>query len=266
MAASNEPADRIRCRDNLRNIGLALHNYHDEYGSFPPAYTTDDTGRRLHSWRVLILPFVDQAPLYDRLNLSEPWNGPRNHDVLYAAPDVFRCPTTDSGDSHTSYVAVVGNGTIWPGTDTTTIPEIQDGPDKAILVVECRTGIHWAEPRDLEFDEALKVLESSEERDIHGHWHWKDTLFYEYLHGSHVLFANGEVRFAPNGTEQTTWRGLVTINDAAPGRDWDWIATNSFQVRTLRIGNCLRLAVFVVLMLLPLRWVWNNGWQGVIDD
>lgn len=264
MAATNEPARRAECRAKLRNLGLALHNYHDVYGSFPPAYTTDETGRRLHSWRVLLLPFVDQAPLYDRIDLREPWDRPRNREVLHRMPQVFACPMKSIGDNCTSYLAVAGDGGVWPGSGTTSIPEIHDGPEQTIVVVECLSEIHWAEPRDLELDEAARQLESSEARDIHGKWHWKDTVLYEYLHGGHVLFADGEVRFAPGGTDQATWRGLLTIDDALPGQDWDRIAATSFRVRRLRIGNCLRLAAFVVLALLPLRWVWDDRMAGRI--
>ena len=61
-------ARRTQCKNNLKQIGLALHNYHDLYGSFPPAFTVDSNGMPLHSWRTLILPFIDQLPLYQNVN------------------------------------------------------------------------------------------------------------------------------------------------------------------------------------------------------
>ncbi|MFN0054259.1 MAG: DUF1559 domain-containing protein, partial [Planctomycetales bacterium] len=63
---AREAARRTQCKNNLHQIGLALHNYHDAFNSFPPAYIPDASGRPMHSWRVLILPFLDQAPLYQR--------------------------------------------------------------------------------------------------------------------------------------------------------------------------------------------------------
>jgi hypothetical protein len=199
-----ESGRRTQCRNSLYNIGLALHNYHDEYGSFPPAYTTDEDGRRLHSWRTLILYFVDQGPLLNQVDLSEPWDSPHNRELLSEVPGIYACPTTlNERDNTTSYLAVVGEGTVWPGTGTISIPEINDGLEQTILVVECDAGFHWAEPRDLELDEALTLLSSSEERDIHGHG--QDTVFHDYQHGSHLLFADGRVRFAPIGTDQATW-------------------------------------------------------------
>src|SRR5690349_21111160 len=71
-------AQRSSCNCNLKQIGLALHNYHDTYGSFPPAYVADAEGRPMHSWRVLILPFIDCNDLYKEYNFSEPWSSPDN--------------------------------------------------------------------------------------------------------------------------------------------------------------------------------------------
>ena len=69
-SAGREPSRRSQCKNNLKQIGLALHNYHEKYQAFPPAYTVDATGKPLHSWRTLILPFVDQQALYDKIDLS----------------------------------------------------------------------------------------------------------------------------------------------------------------------------------------------------
>ncbi|HEY4260168.1 MAG TPA: DUF1559 domain-containing protein, partial [Schlesneria sp.] len=73
---AGEAARRTQCKNNLKLIGLALYNYHDLYGAFPPAYTVDRHGKQLHSWRTLILPFLDQMPLYQKIDLSKPWDDP----------------------------------------------------------------------------------------------------------------------------------------------------------------------------------------------
>ncbi len=72
------PARRTQCRNNFKQIGLALHNYHDVYDAFPPAYTVDSDGNRLHSWRTLVLPYIDQANVYNTIDRSKPWNDPAN--------------------------------------------------------------------------------------------------------------------------------------------------------------------------------------------
>src|SRR5436190_7601184 len=70
---TREAARRMQCSNHLKQIGLALQNYHDEYKSLPPAYIADTEGKPMHSWRVLILPFMEQKPLYDKYDFNEPW-------------------------------------------------------------------------------------------------------------------------------------------------------------------------------------------------
>ena len=85
---------RGRCANNLKAIGVAMHDYHDVYGCCPPAYTTDKNGRPMHSWRVLLLPFLGREDLYEKYDLNEPWDSPKNIDVFRHMPDVFSCPAS----------------------------------------------------------------------------------------------------------------------------------------------------------------------------
>jgi type II secretory pathway pseudopilin PulG len=79
--SAGEASRRSMCSNNLKQIGIALHNYADEYGAFPPAYTVDAEGKPLHSWRTLILPFIEQGPLYEKIDLSKPWDDPANKEA-----------------------------------------------------------------------------------------------------------------------------------------------------------------------------------------
>ena len=107
-----------QCMGNLTQLSVALFLYHERYGHFPPAYLADDQGRPMHSWRVLLLEFID-APLFASYHFDEPWNGPNNHRLAGMMPGSYAC----SNDYHnptgaasaTSYVAVVGSGTAFPG-------------------------------------------------------------------------------------------------------------------------------------------------------
>lgn len=72
VRSGRDAARRVMCKDNLHQIGIALHNYHEQHGSFPPAYTTDQNGKPLHSWRVLLLPYLDRPNLYQQIRLDEP--------------------------------------------------------------------------------------------------------------------------------------------------------------------------------------------------
>ena len=84
-------ATRTKCRDNLKRIGLAMHMYHQTYGVFPPPCLTDENGMPIHSWRVLLLPFLDEQELYDEYRFDEPWDGPSNSRLHSRMPEIFRC-------------------------------------------------------------------------------------------------------------------------------------------------------------------------------
>src|SRR5262245_23505539 len=75
-----------RSFNNLKQIGLALHAFHDVHQHLPPAFVTGPDNRPWHSWRVLLLPFIDQAALYTRYKFDEPWDGPGNRTLLYEMP------------------------------------------------------------------------------------------------------------------------------------------------------------------------------------
>jgi hypothetical protein len=110
-------APRPICKNNLRQLNMALQLYHDTYGSFPPPYVADASGRPMHSWRVLILPFIEQAPLYKQYRFDEPWDGPHNRKLHDAIVPAFSCPAHDAQmpPTEASYLAVIGPETIWPG-------------------------------------------------------------------------------------------------------------------------------------------------------
>ena len=96
---------RQACSQNLHKIAVALQNYHDEYGVYPPAIIYDGRGQPRHSWRVLILPQLGQEEekLYKRYRLDEAWNSPHNRPLGDDMPRVYACPVDPgSSDSNTS--------------------------------------------------------------------------------------------------------------------------------------------------------------------
>src|SRR5262249_30142494 len=82
-------ASRTRSANNLKQIGLAMHNYHDVNGAFPPAAVCDKTGKPMLSWRVLILPYIEQDALYKEFKLDEPWDSEHNKKLLAKMPKVY---------------------------------------------------------------------------------------------------------------------------------------------------------------------------------
>ena len=132
---------------------MAVANYHDTYGSFPPAYIADEAGKPMHSWRVLLLPFLEQRELYEQYDFREPWDGPNNRKLLSKRPSLYAFHGTEREESTTTnYLAVVGDETVWPGKQSLHMASIGDDPARTILVVENEgADIAWTEPRDLDF-------------------------------------------------------------------------------------------------------------------
>ena len=89
-----ENAARTVCINNLKQIGLAMHNYHDRHKSLPSAYTVDKAGKPLLSWRVLILPYLDQEALYKEFHLDEPWDSEHNKPLSAMVVKVYRSPAS----------------------------------------------------------------------------------------------------------------------------------------------------------------------------
>ena len=153
-----EASHRTRCRNNLKGIGIALHNYHDVFGTFPPAYVSDEKGRPMHSWRVLILPYFDQSTLeddnlFEEYDFTEPWDGPNNVKLLEKCPDVYACPSHEGEDpTMTAYAAIVGEPCVFWGTQPAKIRDITDGTSNTIMVSEvAHARVRWTEPRDISF-------------------------------------------------------------------------------------------------------------------
>ncbi len=198
---------RGECKNNLKQIALALHNYHDDYGCFPPAYVADKNGRPMHSWRVLILPYLDYRAVYERYRFDEPWNGPHNRELVSQAPYMYHCPADKTPKTDTSYVVVVGPSTMFPGEKCVRIKDIGDGTTLTIMVVEMvNSRINWMEPRDLTFDQALRGINPDSQLGISSH----------HEDGAQAAFADGSVRFFRNDFPTGDLRLLLEINDGKP--------------------------------------------------
>jgi len=147
-----EHTPKNQCMNNLRLVALALHGYHYDHGCFPPAYLADAAGKPMHSWRVLILPYMEQKELYAAYNFAEPWDGPNNRTLAGQMPRLYACPGGPPADRGlTSYAAIAGPGTAFPGGTSSSLTDIRDGPSTTLLLVEAAdAGIPWLEPRDLD--------------------------------------------------------------------------------------------------------------------
>ncbi len=132
---------------------MAVANYHEQHGHFPPPYIADANGRPMHSWRVLILPFLEQGELYAQYDMSEPWDGPNNRKLAARMPQIYAFHGDyQPGLTTTNYLAVVGPETVWSTRERRSFKNIIDRPGATILIAENRgLEVHWMEPRDLSF-------------------------------------------------------------------------------------------------------------------
>jgi hypothetical protein len=141
---------------------LAVANYHDAHGHYPPAYLADADGRPMHSWRVLLLPYLEQYALYEQYDFSQPWDSPKNLALADKMPEVYALHGNyEPGLTITNYLAVVGPETMWPGPAPRQAEEITDEISSTILVVEnVGAGVHWMSPRDLAFSSMSFAMNS----------------------------------------------------------------------------------------------------------
>lgn len=202
--AEEKQRQRTMCAMNLRHIGLAMHSYHGRYKCFPPAYLADKDGRPMHSWRVLLLPFLAEEGLYAVYSFDEPWDSPRNLALANAnMPDVFRCPASPRGDdSQTGYLMVVGPGTISDGAGVTKLSDIADGAAKTIMLVET-TGskVKWLEPRDL----------TAENLSFQVNDHTGKGIGSRHRSGANILFCDASVGYLENSTDPKRIKAMTTI-------------------------------------------------------
>lgn len=135
----------------LNQLQLALQCYHDTHGRFPPAFITDENGVPMHSWRVLILPYVEEQALYDAYDFSEPWDGPNNSMLANQMPRIFHSPSEPMSTAFTNIVAITGPGTAFPGNTSTTLSDFVDGPENTILLTEiANSKVPWLRPSDID--------------------------------------------------------------------------------------------------------------------
>lgn len=202
VQSAREAARKSACMNNMKQISLAMMQYETDYGKFPPAYIADKNGRPMHSWRVLLLPYLEADDLYRQYDFNEPWDGPKNRQLAARMPQVYRCPSSaDEGGVVTDYLVITGPGTMFDGDKGMSIAGVRDGLSNTILVVEVSgADIHWMEPRDLEKQKIDFSPNPLPGRSLHSAHHG----------GSNVGFADSHVQFLPDSTSPEVIRALIT--------------------------------------------------------
>jgi prepilin-type processing-associated H-X9-DG protein len=197
VQAAREAARRSQCVNNLKQMGLAMLNYHDINGAFPPAMTIDPDGKPLLSWRVLLLPYLDEQALYQQFKLDEPWDSPNNKPLLASMPRVYACPSLPTEGTDTSiYQVIIGPGTVFENSKSISIREITDGTSNTLLVVESTAPVPWTQPSGLIYSPKAPVKGFGS----------------AHPGGFNAAFADGSVRFLKNSISPQVLDGLITRN------------------------------------------------------
>lgn len=149
VQAAREAARRAQSMNNLKQIALAMHNYHDTFNELPPAVVTDADGQPLYSGRVLLLPFMDQQAIYAQWDKSKAWNSPENQALANVAIPIFHDPSGQSAPGMTDYLFVTGPGTVFDGQGKRKLQDITDGTSNTLVFIEIKgMNVNWAEPRE----------------------------------------------------------------------------------------------------------------------
>ena len=201
------PARRAQCRNNLKQIAFALHNYESDYGVLPPACTVDADGNPLHSWRTLILPYVDQEALYHTIDLTKPWDHETNSSTRNTRVSAYRCMAHEVEDqSAATYLAVVTPDSCIASTEGRAFSDVSADHAETLLVVEVgpQHAIPWMAPQDV--DESLLETLRSEDAQPHPG-------------GLNVAYVDGSVRFLSIETSQDEWLRLISITKRTKSDD-----------------------------------------------
>jgi prepilin-type processing-associated H-X9-DG protein len=184
---------------NLKQIGLAMHHYNDTHDCFPPAAITDENGNPLLSWRVVILPYLEEEQLYRKLHLDEPWNSPHNLAFLDQMPNVYKCPSDKSlKPGMTGYQVVVGQDTAFtPDFQGLKLSEFTDGLSNTLFVGESDHSVPWTKPEDVPAEIALHVKGLT---GTHGN----------HKTGFNALFGDGSVKFLKSSIDPQRLYWMLT--------------------------------------------------------
>ncbi|MEQ8839040.1 MAG: DUF1559 domain-containing protein, partial [Lacipirellulaceae bacterium] len=164
IRTTRNPARQSMCRNNLRQVSLALLNYEKANGTLPPAYSVDESGKRLHSWRTLILPYIESGSLHELIDFTKPWDDPANAKARETPFPTYLCPSYPGEDETlTTYLAVVGPGCAFTGSEPREFSGESERAASLITVIDAphERAVHWMSPEDITPEEVLAFDEET---------------------------------------------------------------------------------------------------------
>jgi prepilin-type processing-associated H-X9-DG protein len=198
IQAAREAARRNQSMSNLKQIVLSMLVYADSHKVLPPHASYDPDGKPLLSWRVHMLPYLEEATLYSKFKLDEPWDSPHNRALIPLMPEVFDNPNVNV-PGKTNYLALVGPQCVLDGSPQGLgFAKISDGTSNTIVIVEADAdqAVEWTKPDDIEFDPNNPQAGFGKLRPG----------------GCNAAFCDGHVQFISNDIDPQLLKALVTRN------------------------------------------------------
>lgn len=198
-------AGRAVSSNNLRQLAIAFHNHHDAFRQLPDNHR-NPTGQPLLSWRVQILPYIEQNELYKQFKLDEPWNSPHNLKLVEKMPKIFENPDRLTAKGQTFYQVITTpagmpynpmEGALFGSPKNLTFTQISDGTANTLMIVEAGTAVPWTAPQDVFYNPKGPVPRLGDPT--------KPTFF--------VAFCDGAVRAIKRTLDETTLRRLISPAD-----------------------------------------------------
>jgi hypothetical protein len=219
---------RVQSIRNIERIASALNAYAADHGTYPPPVIQRPDGTLMHSWRVLILPYLDEKELFNDYDINQPWDSPENLELTSRMPAVYRAASTSLYGSDSAYFLITGPGTLFPPAPSSNSPSsnspgafrplspdaVSDDPGQTILVVEANALASnyypsWLEPRDLDVTLMQGVIGTSPGREIGGF----------NVGGAVVATVDGRSHFLSDQTSPATVMALITVSGGEPLAD-----------------------------------------------
>ena len=203
---ARQAAQSAQGQNNLKQIGLALHNYHDVHLQFPPSGIYGEDGTAYHSWQTMLLPYVDQAPLHSQINFDRPWNDPDNTRLLTTVIPTYLNPSISDLELQTPDFAIshyAGSSQLFLPNGTTRFRDITDGSANTMLAGEVAAGFKpWGDPSNVrDLATGLSITPNTFSGPVP-------------QNGTQILMADGSVRTIQNSIDPNTLNALATPNGA----------------------------------------------------
>ena len=192
VQSAREAARRMQSSNNLKMLMLSLHNYESANKRLPSRASTDTKGNPLLSWRVAVLPYIEQGNLYNQFHFDEPWDSEHNIKLLDKMPTAFKHPSFVGLQNHTVYVAPFYETTVW-SKEKPGFRDITDGTSNTIALFEVDDlhAVPWTKPEDLDLHE-LEIQDC-----------FRQT-------GSNVGFFDASVKFLSKDIDPNLLKALIT--------------------------------------------------------